>query len=67
MPRFVSIGLPEAIRLNVADWSHIQELDYEQLPFKCQFYHEYGHFARNCKKKIDSDPVLDKPNQWKQV
>ena len=28
-------GLPEAIKLTLGDWSHIQELDYEQIPFKC--------------------------------
>lgn len=31
----LEIGLPEAIKLTVVGWSHIQELDYEQLPFKC--------------------------------
>ena len=60
----MEIGFPEAIKLNVADWSHFQELDYEQLLFKCRFCHEYGHFAHNCKKK--SDEVVEKaiPNQW---
>ena len=43
--------LPEAINLTVADWAHIQELDYEKNPFKCRFCHGYDHFARNCKKK----------------
>ena len=33
----LEVGLPEAINLKVADWSHFQELDYEQLPFKCRF------------------------------
>ena len=46
----LEIGLPEAIKLNVVDWSHFQELDYEQLPFKCRFCHECGHFPCNCKK-----------------
>ena len=31
----LEIGLPEEIQLNVVEWSYIQELDYEQLPFKC--------------------------------
>jgi hypothetical protein len=30
----MEVGLLEAIQLKVTDWSHIQELDYEQLPFK---------------------------------
>ena len=37
--------LPKAINLTVAGWSHIQELDYEQIPFKCRFCHGYGNFA----------------------
>ena len=32
----LDIGFPEAIKLAVVEWSHIQELDYEQLPFKCR-------------------------------
>ena len=47
----LEIGLPEEIKLNVGDWSHFQELDYELLPFRFRFCHEYGHFARNCKQK----------------
>ena len=41
----LEIGLPKAINLTVADWSHTQELDYEQIPFKCCFCHGYGHFT----------------------
>jgi hypothetical protein len=40
-------GLPEAIKLSLDDWTHIQKLDYEKIPFKCKMCHEYGHFARN--------------------
>lgn len=29
-------GLPEAIRIKVDQWTHIQQLDYEQIPFKCK-------------------------------
>ena len=31
----LEIGPPKVIKLTIAGWSHIQELDYEQLPFKC--------------------------------
>ena len=48
-------GLLEAINLTVVEWSYTQELDYEQIPFKCRFCHGYGHFARNCKKKGEED------------
>ena len=27
----LEVGLPEAINLTVANWSHMQELDYEQV------------------------------------
>ena len=29
-------GLPEAIHLLLDNWSHYQQLDYEQIPFKCK-------------------------------
>lgn len=57
-------GLPEAIKLTVAGWSHIQELDYEQLPFKCRHCHGYGHFAKNCKKKAEEQAEKQNGEQW---
>ena len=41
----LEIGLPKAIQLIVAEWSYIQELDYEKILFKCWFFHGYGNFA----------------------
>ena len=32
-------GLPEAKKLNVDNWTHIRQLDYEQLSFKCKVCH----------------------------
>ena len=63
----LEVGLPEAIKLTVADWSHVQELDYEKFPFKCRHCHGYGHFSRPCKKKIDEEAAKDKEEQQKQV
>lgn len=54
----LEVSLPEAIKLTVVDWTHIQELDYEQLPFKCRHYHEYGNFSRYCKK--NNEEVTEK-------
>jgi hypothetical protein len=60
----LEVGLPKSIQLKVADWSHIQELDYEQLPFKCRYFHGYGHFARHCKKKVEEEGEISKGEQW---
>ena len=58
-------GLPEAINLTVGNWSHIQKLDYEQLPFKCRGCHEYGHFLRNCPKTPENQQ--EKGEGWHRV
>jgi len=52
-------GLPEAIKIKVDQWTHIQQLDYEQLPFKCKVCHEYGHFANRCSKNKSNEPTED--------
>jgi hypothetical protein len=57
-------GLPEAIKLTVAGWTHIQELDYEQLPFKCRHCHGHGHFAKHCKKKAEEQADNTNEDQW---
>ena len=63
----MEVGILEAIKLTAADWSHVQELDYEQLPFKCRHCHGYGHFARTCKKKAEEEADKEKGEQWIQV
>ena len=63
----LEIGIPEAIKLTVFDWSYFQELDYEQILFKCRICYGYGHFSRNCKKKSEEDIEREKDDQWTQV
>ena len=62
-------SLPEAIKLKVKGWQHYQQLDYEQLPFKCRHCHEYGHFQRNCPKIQESTKERGKKADegWKQT
>eukprot|EP00253_Pinus_taeda_P017979 PITA_17979 len=57
-------GLPEAIKLTVAIWTHVQELDYEQLPFKCRHCHGYEHFAKHCKKKAEEQSNKQISEKW---
>jgi hypothetical protein len=57
-------GLPEAINLTVAGWTHVQELDYEQLPFKCRHCHGHGHFAKHCKKKVEEQVDKNNGESW---
>jgi hypothetical protein len=59
-------GLPEAIKLSLGDWCHIQELDYEQIPFKCLRCHDYGHFARSC-PKVTEEPGPAKEDDFQPV
>ena len=55
----------EAINLTLVDWSHIQELDDEQLLLKCRHCREYENFARNCKKKEEDTTKTRKEGHWK--
>ena len=53
-------GLPESINLSIDGWTHLQTVDYEQIPFKCKYCHEYGHFAKSCPKKPEK-PISESP------
>ena len=44
----LSKALPEAIRMIWDDEDWMQNLDYEQIPFRCRRCHEYGHLFREC-------------------
>jgi hypothetical protein len=61
----LEVGLPEAIKIKVGSWTHVQVLDYEQLPFKCRKCHVYGHFARGCPNKGEAEK--GKEDGWNQV
>jgi hypothetical protein len=58
-------GLPEAINLTLDKWTYLQQVDYEQLPFKCKICHEYGHFAKHCPKSPPETPP-EESDQWQQ-
>jgi len=61
-------GVPEAIKIKVDEWMHIQQLDYEQIPFKCKVCHEYGHFANRCTtRKMKVKKMKELENKWEQV
>ena len=62
----LELGLPKAINLTVSDWSHIQELDYEQFPLKCRYCHRHRHFVRYCNKKVEEEAEKNK-DQWTQA
>jgi hypothetical protein len=47
-------------------WSYIQQVDYEQIPFKCKICHEYGHFAKSCPQAKDTQDQDPKQDQWQQ-
>ena len=40
-------ALPEAIKLDFDDEFWLQPVDYEKIPFRCRWCHEYKHFIRN--------------------
>ena len=61
-------GLPKAINLFIDGWNRLQTVDYEQIPFKCKHYHEYGNFAKSCPKKLEkSNPEGLQEEGWNVV
>jgi hypothetical protein len=61
-------GLPEAIQLILDGWSYIQMVDYEQLPFKCKYCHEYGHLPKTALRRprsIQKTRLLSNGNKQK--
>lgn len=63
---YLGKALPKSIKLKVDDWMHIQQLEYEQIPFKSKVCHEYGHFDNRCTKlpNVENNPQEE---QWETV
>jgi len=38
-------GLQEYLLFTLDNCKHVQQLDYEHLPFKCKSCHKYKHFS----------------------
>lgn len=55
----LSKGIRGEIQLNLDGWYHIQALDYEKLPFKCNLSQEYGHVAKSRPKSPVSRSSLN--------
>ena len=52
--------MSEVVNLYMDGWEHMQKVDYEQLPFKCKKFHEYGHFVKNFPKAAQEIPEKNK-------
>jgi hypothetical protein len=57
----VSGALPEAISLEFRDEEWIQNIDYEQIPFRCRRCHEHGHLIRECPLNKKQEAKNPKP------
>ena len=51
--------LPDSMEICMGTSSWIQQQDYENLPFRCIFFHECGHLHHRCPK--NKSPSLDSP------
>lgn len=60
-------GLLKAVKIKVDQWTYIQQLDYEQIPFKYKVCHEYSHFANRCPKKQENENLEESEPKWEQV
>ena len=48
-------------------WKHAQKVDYEQLPFKCKKFHEYGHFVKKFPEAVHENLESTQEEGLKQV
>ena len=59
-------GLHAEVNLCMDSWPYVQEVDYDQLPFKCKSCHKFGHFTKGYLKggvSIENQPG-DPKEQW---
>ncbi|XP_059076623.1 uncharacterized protein LOC131875916 [Cryptomeria japonica] len=54
--------LPDSLEFFIGSASWIQPLDYESLPFRCRFCHEYGHLQRQCPRAPKAAGVSSSPS-----
>ena len=57
----ISKELSKAIILNWEDEEWVQPIDYEQVPFRCKKFHDYGHFTRNFPNMNQQSSLNDPP------
>ncbi|XP_057868067.2 uncharacterized protein LOC131075253 [Cryptomeria japonica] len=59
--------LPDSLEIFIGSASWIQPLDYESLPFRCRFCHEYGHLQRQCPRAPKAAGVSSSPSSGPSV
>jgi hypothetical protein len=59
----VSGALPEVICLEFKDEEWIQNINYEQIPFRCRRFHEHGHLFREIPLNKKKEMENSKPQQ----
>jgi hypothetical protein len=55
-------GLLESMKKNIDNWTYLEKVYYQKLPFKCKIYHEYDHFSK-IYPKSRTDSTLEEPQQ----
>ncbi|XP_059070691.1 uncharacterized protein LOC131860310 [Cryptomeria japonica] len=59
--------LPDSLEIFIGSASWIQPLDYESLPFRCRFCHEYGHLQCQCPRAPKAAGVSSSPSSGPSV
>ena len=59
----ISRDLPDGIELTWEDEEWFQEIDYEQIPFRCRRCHEHGHLFQDCPQNKRQRGKKDQKNQ----